>query len=284
METEKFNEISKDFTPSQIEKGIKWIGGKKTEVKYVKAIHLTQRMNEVFGLNGWQFSAEIIENKKETRKTQSGEKPCWVVVLSIRVSLLENGDPISSRFGIGACDSYSGLGDALKGALTDGLKKTLAYYGAGWKTYTGLLDEEQHSIEPNDDKKSQIQTAMKPFIDVLGIDQIDIICKDLFKKPYNNLSLDQYRTLYKDIKNKVEKMESDPETGESQSQSQPAPAPAPDTQSRLTKDEINEKLGFYFGKDKAPVVKFWAKHKDLKEAEKTILAFDADPALAADYL
>lgn len=90
----------------------------------IKVIYVVERLNEVFGLNGWHIANEVIE------------KGAMVVV---------KGTLTIDDYGI-LIEQYGGnanpdRGDAYKGACTDALSKCASYIGIGMDVYKGLRDE-----------------------------------------------------------------------------------------------------------------------------------------------
>jgi hypothetical protein len=90
----------------------------------IKVIYVVERLNDVFGLNGWHVDNEIVETG-----------PMVVVRATLSVP----------RYAI-AIEQFGGndnpdRGDAYKGACTDALSKCASYLGIGMDVYKGLYDE-----------------------------------------------------------------------------------------------------------------------------------------------
>lgn len=114
----------------------------KPGLSSVKVIYIVERLNEVFGLNGWEDDYEIVE---------SG--PMVVVRGCLRIP----------RFGI-TRQQYGGnnnpdRGDAYKGACTDALSKCASQLGIAIDVYKGLypvgLDSAPKSRESNPSSDAQ---------------------------------------------------------------------------------------------------------------------------------
>ena len=93
----------------------------KPGLSVIKVIYVVERLNDVFGLNGWQVCNEIVETGK-------------MVVVRATLSI--------PRYGI-AVEQFGGndnpdRGDAYKGACTDALSKCASYLGIGMDVYKGL--------------------------------------------------------------------------------------------------------------------------------------------------
>jgi len=106
---------------------------------------IVNRLNEIVGMDHW--NSEILGDLDKEKKGD-----LWWVSLKLRLSLGNwiNGNfvPIVYRdaFGSGISDS---LGNAEKGASTNGLKKAAGLFGIGKKAYEGLI-EEFDNVNPTD--------------------------------------------------------------------------------------------------------------------------------------
>jgi hypothetical protein len=90
----------------------------------IKVIYVVERLNEVFGLNGWHIANEVVE------------KGAMVVVKSTLTI-----DDYEIRIEQYGGNANSDRGDAYKGACTDALSKCASYIGIGMDVYKGLRDE-----------------------------------------------------------------------------------------------------------------------------------------------
>src|ERR1700683_1353394 len=96
----------------------------KPGLSVIKVIYVVERLNEVFGLNGWHVDNEVVETGR-------------MVVVRATLSV--------PRYAI-AIEQFGGndnpdRGDAYKGACTDALSKCASYLGIGMDVYKGLHDE-----------------------------------------------------------------------------------------------------------------------------------------------
>ena len=96
---------------------------------------VVNRLNEVAGLQGWNYTYEIV--KELEGSYQSGGQ---FYDLTLEVSMWV-GDPEIVRKAPGGHRAAS-YADALKGALTNGLKKVAAMFGVGRQAYEGTLDDD----------------------------------------------------------------------------------------------------------------------------------------------
>jgi hypothetical protein len=106
---------------------------------------IVNRLNETVGIDHWHF--EILGDIDKERKGD-----LWWVSLKLRLALGNWRDgtfmPLvyKEAFGSGISDS---LGNAEKGATTNGLKKVASLFGIGKKAYEGMI-EEFDNVNPND--------------------------------------------------------------------------------------------------------------------------------------
>jgi Rad52/22 family double-strand break repair protein len=90
----------------------------------IKVIYVVERLNEVFGVNGWKVTNEVIENSAA------------MVVIKSTLTVPEYGIYVEQFGGNDNVDR----GDAYKGACTDALSKIGSYLGVGMDVYKGLAD------------------------------------------------------------------------------------------------------------------------------------------------
>jgi hypothetical protein len=90
----------------------------------IKVIYVVERLNEVFGVNGWHMANEVVE--KGT-----------MVVVRGALTIEEYGIRIEQYGG----NANPDRGDAYKGACTDALSKCASYLGIGMDVYKGLHDQ-----------------------------------------------------------------------------------------------------------------------------------------------
>ena len=111
----------------------------KPGLSVIKVIYVVERLNEVFGLNGWHVDNEVVETGR-------------MVVVRATLSI--------PRYAI-AIEQFGGndnpdRGDAYKGACTDALSKCASYLGIGMDVYKGLY--EQPSAGPQNGASSAART------------------------------------------------------------------------------------------------------------------------------
>jgi len=96
----------------------------KPGLSVIKVIYVVERLNDVFGLNGWHVDNEVVETGR-------------MVVVRATLSV--------PRYAI-AIEQFGGndnpdRGDAYKGACTDALSKCASYLGVGMDVYKGLYEQ-----------------------------------------------------------------------------------------------------------------------------------------------
>lgn len=104
----------------------------KSFLSTINPIYVIERLNEVFGLDGWHFTSEVLK-----------EKDKWVVVKGTLHFTV--GDHFHKIEQYGGNDNPD-LGDAYKGAATDALTKCASYIGIGadvWKSKSNEKPQDQ---------------------------------------------------------------------------------------------------------------------------------------------
>src|SRR5271170_1563041 len=89
----------------------------------IKVIYVVERLNDVFGLNGWHIDNEIVETGR-------------MVVVRATLTIPKYSIAIEQFGG----NDNPDRGDAYKGACTDALSKCASYLGIGMDVYKGLND------------------------------------------------------------------------------------------------------------------------------------------------
>ena len=90
----------------------------------IKVIYVVERLNEVFGLNGWRVVNAVVENGR-------------MVVVKAALKVPKYNIHIEQYGG----NDNRDRGDAYKGACTDALSKCASYLGIGMDVYKGLHDD-----------------------------------------------------------------------------------------------------------------------------------------------
>lgn len=99
--------------------------------------YLVNVLNEVIGVANWGFTYTIL---KEEKGSWSNGKPFYELTVEMTVTILG-----ASRTCVGGHKSEA-FADAMKGAITNSLKKTLGMFGVGKKAYEGTIDEDYRPV------------------------------------------------------------------------------------------------------------------------------------------
>jgi hypothetical protein len=95
----------------------------KPGLSAIRVIYVVERLNDVFGLNGWRVDNEVVETGR-------------MVVVRATLAIPKYGIAIEQFGG----NDNPDRGDAYKGACTDALSKCASYLGIGMDVYKGLND------------------------------------------------------------------------------------------------------------------------------------------------
>jgi len=114
----------------------------------IKVIYVVERLNDVFGLNGWHIDNEVVETGR-------------MVVVRARLTIPKYSIAIEQFGG----NDNPDRGDAYKGACTDALSKCASYLGIGMDVYKGLHDERTRDgsgAHQNGSRSTVSQPAPRP--------------------------------------------------------------------------------------------------------------------------
>ncbi len=120
----------------------------KPGLSVIKVIYVVERLNDVFGLNGWHIDNEIVETGRMVVVRATLSVPKYSIVIE--------------QFG---GNDNPDRGDAYKGACTDALSKCASYLGIGMDVYKGLHDErtrDNSGTHQNGSRSTAPQPAPKP--------------------------------------------------------------------------------------------------------------------------
>ena len=101
----------------------------KPGLSAIKVIYVVERLNDVFGLNGWHVDNEIVETGQ-------------MIVVRATLSIPKYAIAIEQFGG----NDNPDRGDAYKGACTDALSKCASYLGIGMDVYKGLNDPRPQGV------------------------------------------------------------------------------------------------------------------------------------------
>lgn len=114
----------------------------KTYLSNIKAIYVTERLNDVFGVGEWQTTVEPI--------TTDGK----MVVVKLKLTIPDYGIYYECFGG----NDNSDLGDAYKGATTDALTKICSWMGLGAEVFKGKQTGKK-SVQPITPKPKKVLTS-----------------------------------------------------------------------------------------------------------------------------
>ena len=112
---------------------------------------LIQALNEILFEEGWSWETELHVLDKDDKgndlkykfiRNDDGGKPTAIVYLTFRIKDEEKNVVFSSSSFGGCMYIGNSLGDTLKGASTDALKKALSYTGVGGTAFRGEIDDQ----------------------------------------------------------------------------------------------------------------------------------------------
>ncbi len=143
---EIIKKLSADLQPEAIQKTNKKDTKKGYDTTGYGYQFCVDRFNEVLGLK-WGFEYEIIKEKEG--KYKSGTP---YIEITAKITIWVN-DKENGRTCIGGHTAIN-YADAMKGAITNGFKKTAAFWGVGAKAFRGMIDDD-HSIPEHDNQKQK---------------------------------------------------------------------------------------------------------------------------------
>jgi hypothetical protein len=123
----------------------------KPGLSVIKVIYVVERLNDVFGLNGWHIDNEIVETGR-------------MVVVRATLSIAKYSIAIEQFGG----NDNPDRGDAYKGACTDALSKCASYLGIGMDVYKGLHDDRTRDGSGAHHNGSRSQPSQRPASTVNG--------------------------------------------------------------------------------------------------------------------
>jgi len=175
------NLLEHPFTDKQI----KQRPGQGGQVDYVEGATVIKRLNDVFGHDGWQF--EILEHLIGDTTNKKGN-PVKEVVVKGRLTIVNElqFEAMKEQFG-SPPGQQDNLGDQLKSAATDCLKKCASLLGIGLHLYGDHLQSFEDDSEPIEIKQEEGANPEKTIKDVADA--------FLGKKPFKDIMWDQHQRI-----------------------------------------------------------------------------------------
>ena len=121
----------------------------KLKMSAIHPMAIVDRLNEVFGTGGWNFTTEFISCERRIQKTKNGDREVYDSAVKGR---LEIDNLVLEQYGGSTNDDK---GDALKGGATDSLTKIASYLGIGASIYKGQGNGEQKPLEDKEQHYSE---------------------------------------------------------------------------------------------------------------------------------
>ena len=132
-----YHKLSQPFEEEAVERTLGSETGKSYDTTGIHYQYVVNRFNDIFGLDGWSFTYDV-QNSVEGQDGSGSYRAAVAVNLTLWV---EAGGKRATRTCAGGHTSNN-YGDALKGAITNALKKTAALFGAGRQAYEGTIDDD----------------------------------------------------------------------------------------------------------------------------------------------
>jgi hypothetical protein len=110
----------------------------RSNLSTIKAIYVTERLNDVFGVGEWTIRTELIAPIMEKTKTTNAgkERTEYTAILKTVFEITDYGIYYESI----ASSVNDDPGDACKGATTDAITKICSYIGIGIDVFKGQHD------------------------------------------------------------------------------------------------------------------------------------------------
>jgi hypothetical protein len=117
----------------------------RSNLSTIKAIYVTERLNDVFGVGAWKIKTELITPIIEkTKVTNAGkERTEYTAVLKTAFTIPD----YSIYYECIASSVNDDPGDACKGATTDAITKICSYIGIGIDVFKGQHDNALQTYE-----------------------------------------------------------------------------------------------------------------------------------------
>lgn len=175
----------------------------KTYLSSIKAIYVTERLNDVFGVGAWQIKTNHITT------TEKG-----MVVVKVELSIPEYGIYYESFGGNdngGDSSKNFDLGDAFKGATTDAITKIGSYLGIGIDVFKGKTPGSTPTLSAPA-STSSAQANDLPWLNVFDKEKnftrewSRLIAKKQAKEPIDIKELRKFYKISKEVEVKINEL------------------------------------------------------------------------------
>lgn len=154
-----FAELSKTFPEEAIERTDGDKTGKRYDTAGIKAQYVSDRFNEVLGVDGWHMDYTV---EKTWEGSTRGGKPKYMALVAVTISI-DVGDKTTTRKAHSEHVSFTdGYGGAIKGAVTNAFKKAASYFGVGGEAWRGELDDDHPVRQPERQPERQQERQPEP--------------------------------------------------------------------------------------------------------------------------
>jgi len=120
-----YKKLTADFQPEAMSKDM----SRGFELTSIKAQYVVERLNEVFGVEGWKADYVV----------QLLDKEQGCVVKCVLIANINDGEKVIQRSAFGGSEIKKNIGDTIKSAMTDALSKTASHIGIGNEVFKGKV-------------------------------------------------------------------------------------------------------------------------------------------------
>lgn len=149
----------------------------KKNMTVIHPMAVIERLNDVFGIGGWQFTTEYISCDKEVQEVavyrdgkKTNEKKDRTVYMSAVKGRFQTKDIILEQFGGSTNDDK---GDALKGGATDALTKIASYLNIGAEIYKGQGNQDYGAEETEETAFEKAKRLIAEEDDLFGLRNLE---------------------------------------------------------------------------------------------------------------
>lgn len=119
----------------------------KQNMTVIHPMAVVERLNDVFGVGGWNFTTDYLSCEEAVQQTKKGPRKVFMSAVRGRLEIPKEGIKLEQYGGSMNDDK----GDALKGGATDALTKIASYLNVGAEIYKGKGNEDYGTDEPDEE-------------------------------------------------------------------------------------------------------------------------------------
>ncbi len=139
----------------------------KKNMTVIHPMAVIERLNEVFGVGGWQYTTEYMSCEPFVQKTKNGGRDMFMSAVKGRFTTKEI---ILEQYGGSSNDD---MGDALKGGATDALTKIASYLNIGAEIYKGQGNQDYGTEEVEETPFEKAKRLIEEEDDIYGIRNLE---------------------------------------------------------------------------------------------------------------